>query len=420
MKRAIVLGGGGSKGAYHIGAWSALNQQHIHYDIVTGTSIGAMIGVLMVQQDYSIAKNLWDHMTLDQVIAGGLNLDISIDSFIDQKNNILPFIKHYINEKGADITPLKQMIHHLYDPKRFYQSPIDYGLIMTSYPSLKKVEKIKKDIPPDELEDVVIASGSCFPAFPIHKIDQQSYIDGGYSDNVPIDLAFKMNADEVIAIDLANTIKHPLAYFNPCVTYIHSYHDLGSMLDFNEQRLAHNQWLGYYDTLKTFQQYVGYYYTFEKDFVPTFKKTLNVIEAYLHEYKTFNDHSFIDVFMDYVKKPSLNNMDFDIIPLEILAESIHLDPYHVYTFSHVHTLIMDFFSDPSIYHYETFLKNISNPKLLYDTFKDYEQSYLIGCIYHALKQSHALYRDIKRFNTLSSKMTLCALYLLHLDSQFNL
>ena len=40
--RAVVLSGGGSKGAYEIGVWKALRKLHISYDIVTGTSVGAL------------------------------------------------------------------------------------------------------------------------------------------------------------------------------------------------------------------------------------------------------------------------------------------------------------------------------------------------------------------------------------------
>ena len=35
-----------------------------------------------------------------------------------------------------------------------------------------------------------------FPAFPIHYIDKQGYIDGGYYDNLPISLALKMGAQK--------------------------------------------------------------------------------------------------------------------------------------------------------------------------------------------------------------------------------
>ena len=59
MKRAIVLSGGGSKGAYQIGVWKALRKLHINYDIVTGTSVGALNSILFVQKDYLKALKLW-------------------------------------------------------------------------------------------------------------------------------------------------------------------------------------------------------------------------------------------------------------------------------------------------------------------------------------------------------------------------
>ena len=61
MKRAIVLSGGGSKGAYQIGVWKALRKMKIKYDIVTGTSIGSVNGIMMVQKEYHKAKYLWDN-----------------------------------------------------------------------------------------------------------------------------------------------------------------------------------------------------------------------------------------------------------------------------------------------------------------------------------------------------------------------
>lgn len=46
MKRALVLGGGGAKGAYEIGVWKALNELGEQFDLVCGTSIGALIGAM--------------------------------------------------------------------------------------------------------------------------------------------------------------------------------------------------------------------------------------------------------------------------------------------------------------------------------------------------------------------------------------
>ena len=65
MKRAIVLSGGGSKGSYELGVWKALKKLHISYDIVTGTSIGALNGALMTQKSYLRACYIWHKLSLE-------------------------------------------------------------------------------------------------------------------------------------------------------------------------------------------------------------------------------------------------------------------------------------------------------------------------------------------------------------------
>lgn len=45
MKYGLVLSGGGSKGAYESGCMKALQELGYHFDIVTGTSIGALNGL---------------------------------------------------------------------------------------------------------------------------------------------------------------------------------------------------------------------------------------------------------------------------------------------------------------------------------------------------------------------------------------
>ena len=57
--RALVLSGGGAKGAYEIGVWKALRKLNIKIDIVTGTSIGAINGAFVVQNKYYRAKRIW-------------------------------------------------------------------------------------------------------------------------------------------------------------------------------------------------------------------------------------------------------------------------------------------------------------------------------------------------------------------------
>lgn len=48
-KTALVLGGGGARGAFEVGVWKALDELDYKPDIITGTSVGALNGALMLQ-----------------------------------------------------------------------------------------------------------------------------------------------------------------------------------------------------------------------------------------------------------------------------------------------------------------------------------------------------------------------------------
>ena len=191
MKRAIVLSGGGSKGSYEIGVWKALRRLNIKYDIVTGTSVGALNAALMTQNTYFKAMRLWKSMCFDKVI----------DTDIDSEKVVRSYAKKVIKGEMT-VNNLKKTVDNALDLNRFYSSKIDMGLITYNIKKFKPLILTKKKIPKDKLSDYLVASASCFPAFPKKEISGSDYIDGGYFDNLPINLAIDMGADEVIAVDL--------------------------------------------------------------------------------------------------------------------------------------------------------------------------------------------------------------------------
>ncbi|MDO5292053.1 MAG: patatin-like phospholipase family protein [bacterium] len=262
MKRAIVLAGGGSKGAYQIGAWKALRELNITFDIVTGTSIGAVNGAMIVQDDFEKAYEFWEKLSMDQVINNGLNINNGLETLRQQKEQIVPFIKVFMSNKGADIQPFKDGLDEYLDEKRFMESEIAFGLMTVKFPNMMPVEITKTKIKPGYLQKWVLASASCFPAFPICKIDEESYIDGGYYDNLPIDTAFRLGAEEVIAISLKSPAPTKSYMGNPLVTIIEPSHSLGGFLEFESEGIVNNMSLGYNDTMKTFGKLCGKLYSF--------------------------------------------------------------------------------------------------------------------------------------------------------------
>ena len=281
MKEAIVLGGGGSKGSYELGAWTAFLELNTRYEIVTGTSIGAINAALMVQNDYDLARNLWDTITIGDIMADGLNLSDSIENLFEQREDFIPFLKKYIEYKGADITPFVSLLNQTISPKKILNSSVDFGLVTVKFPSGKGISLSKKQMNSENITQFILASASCFPVFPMCKIDGEYYVDGGYYDNLPIDFALKLGADTILAVDLSYNITH-ISYFNdPRVTYIKPSWPLGSFLLFDQKIMKANQKLGYNDTMKTFKKLMGYRYTFQKELVHTFSKESTLFSAYL-------------------------------------------------------------------------------------------------------------------------------------------
>lgn len=59
MKRGLVLEGGGAKGAFAFGCLKTLKKAHVHFDAVSGTSVGALNGLLFATDSWNEADDLW-------------------------------------------------------------------------------------------------------------------------------------------------------------------------------------------------------------------------------------------------------------------------------------------------------------------------------------------------------------------------
>ena len=92
MKRAIALGAGGARGAYQIGAWKALRELGVDYDIVVGSSIGSVNGVAMVQDDYDLALDLWKNISVDKIFAGDVDLDFEPQDIIGSTEKLVSLL----------------------------------------------------------------------------------------------------------------------------------------------------------------------------------------------------------------------------------------------------------------------------------------------------------------------------------------
>ncbi len=304
MKTAVVLSGGGAKGSYQLGVWKALRELHIKYDIVTGTSIGALNGVFMCENSYFKAKRIWRRLNLEYLF-----------NKLPKSNKEIDILKlfggNFIKNGGMDIKKIETILEDNVNKRKFYNSKIDYGLITYNFTTKKPLILSKEKIPSDKLIDYLMASATCYPAFKMKEIDGDKYIDGGYYDNLPVELAIELGAEFLIIVDLGSPGFKKRPSKNIDSILIKPKNNISFFLNFDEKAAKINVKFGYNDTLKAFKKLDGNKFTFKKNTISTYylnnkdnlldtteKKFLTSIEELgkifkLDESKIYSLNSFI-------------------------------------------------------------------------------------------------------------------------------
>lgn len=258
-KYALVLAGGGAKGAYQIGAWKAFNELGLEICAVAGASVGALNATLFAQNNYERALELWENISLDKVVT------LPPDLIIDGKFHIRKFgflhlreiNKSILKYGGLDSTPLQNLINNYVDENSIRKSNIDLGLVTVNVNRLKPVEIFLDNIPEGQLSDYLLASAS-FPAFKQATIDGKNYTDGGIYDNIPYKMIKERGYKKIIIVDIAGPGFNRKPDIEGTQTiYIKNTSDIGSVLNFDQNILKELLNLGYLDTMKTFGKIDG-------------------------------------------------------------------------------------------------------------------------------------------------------------------
>ncbi|MBZ0198992.1 MAG: patatin-like phospholipase family protein [Ignavibacteriaceae bacterium] len=176
---ALVLGTGGARGLAHIGVIQALEENNIPIDIITGTSIGALVGGIYaagvkVSRMESIVSDVNKIM-----VAKILMPKLFAPGFIDNKR-ILDFIKDLVG--NVKIENLK----------------IPFAAVATDLITGEEVI-----FNHGLLSDALMASIAIPTIFQPVMNGGRILIDGGLSNPLPVSVALKMNAQTIIAVNVS-------------------------------------------------------------------------------------------------------------------------------------------------------------------------------------------------------------------------
>lgn len=253
-KYAVIFGGGGSRGAYEVGAWNAIRELNIPVGLIVGASIGAVNAALTVQ-GADLVK-LYNTISLQDVIP---NEKLNPDKDIFELENLLATLKGVIKNKGYSTDGLRKLLNEFIDFDKICASPIDLGIVTCTTP-LTPIVAFKKDIiSKGELVDYILASAG-FPIFKRQVIDEKKCIDGGFWDNVPVNVAIQKGYRKIISIDLSSVgFRRPTQKTEDlklCIVKAPR-NSLGGLFELNKEIIQKNIESGYIDTKKAIEGYLG-------------------------------------------------------------------------------------------------------------------------------------------------------------------
>lgn len=332
-RRAVVLGGGGSKGAYQIGVWQAMRELDMDYQVVTGTSVGALNGALMAQGEFEAAYDLWWNMdntlVLENVPSAGDTPDSRLAVY-------RAFVREMVQKGGLDIAPLERTIRAILDEDKLRRSGVVYGIVTVDMTSLKPAKLYLSQMPEGMVADYMIASASCFPAFKPRTIERARFIDGGYYDNLPVELAARagVELDEIWAVDVDGIgVKRNYKPDVPLRT-VRSCWDLGNFLLFEKEQSRRDIRLGYWDAMKTAGRCDGRTYAFPAGETERFRlrygEKLEELSRRLLE-PMGRDRAPLDRMLRQRLGPRRRGEDFLLASAELAGELLGLDPTRRYT-----------------------------------------------------------------------------------------
>jgi len=205
----VVFGGGGAKGAAHIGVLKVLEEQKIPVDYIAGTSMGAIVGALYAsglsaaELEKVITAIDWKDVFSGDPDRRDIDYRRKREDFqnlsklsVGIKDGKVVFPKGLIKDQKVNVL-FETLMLHTSGIDDFDKLPIPYRAIAADLETGEMVV-----LKGGRLADAARASMSVPGAFPPVEIDGRFLIDGGIVRNVPVDIVRGMGADIIICIDV--------------------------------------------------------------------------------------------------------------------------------------------------------------------------------------------------------------------------
>lgn len=178
---ALVLCGGGSRGAMEVGFYRALHELGLHVDLIIGASIGALNGAF---------------------IAGGMPPNDLAELWrgFPRPDGIRWNFRCLLDPRGRPglftLDPLRDLLRRTLPVTRFEHLAVPFSIVTTDLQGGKAVYWGGGG----DIVEPILASLSLPGLFPPVEIGRGQFVDGGIANNVPLDQAVAAGAHDILMI----------------------------------------------------------------------------------------------------------------------------------------------------------------------------------------------------------------------------
>jgi NTE family protein len=210
-KFGLALGGGGARGLAHIGVLKVLEKENIKVDVITGCSMGALIGGMYAYLGNAKEVEEFIYETVIHPKFLELGIDKLSESekpdknyfdqffdYLDKRYQVLKSLNHlsYFDEETTN------EMYNLIPDVKIESLKIKFSAIATDLISGEEINFTK-----GSLREAIKASSAIPGIFPPVKYQNYFLIDGSASESVPAGRVRELGADRVLAVDVMRPIK---------------------------------------------------------------------------------------------------------------------------------------------------------------------------------------------------------------------
>lgn len=245
FKSALALSGGSARALVHLGVIQEIERRGLRFDLIVGTSMGALIGGLYACYGDSESvierlKNFFESELFLKAASNAVDEDFSSNGSDGYFNRFMRLFRQgvfytrtILHTELVEDDLYEELFSALIPDVLIEELPVPFAAVAMDLRTGEEVVLTK-----GSLRRAVAASSSIPGMFPAIGINGRMLVDGGWSDNVPVAPAILLGSHFVLAVDATLDIPGIATYPKSALEMLLRCHEITRILLTRQRKSA--------------------------------------------------------------------------------------------------------------------------------------------------------------------------------------